>query len=145
MSLAFGRLQNSKSSVTDSISAPYVLLYFSAHWCAPCRSFTPILKEFVSDFRDDNKENNKFEVVFVSFDETEQDALSYFQNDQGDWFMVDYTDEDTRKRLREQYGSGKGLPCLAVVNASTGDLITNDGVSDLKTLGFMAADMKWGF
>ena len=23
-----------------------ILIYFSAHWCPPCKRFTPILKEF---------------------------------------------------------------------------------------------------
>ena len=23
-----------------------ILIYFSAHWCPPCRGFTPILKDF---------------------------------------------------------------------------------------------------
>jgi nucleoredoxin len=23
-----------------------ILFYFSAHWCPPCRAFTPVLKDF---------------------------------------------------------------------------------------------------
>ena len=23
-----------------------ILIYFSAHWCPPCRTFTPVLKDF---------------------------------------------------------------------------------------------------
>jgi len=23
-----------------------ILIYFSAHWCPPCRGFTPVLKDF---------------------------------------------------------------------------------------------------
>ena len=23
-----------------------ILVYFSAHWCPPCRAFTPVLKDF---------------------------------------------------------------------------------------------------
>ena len=23
-----------------------ILIYFSAHWCPPCRAFTPVLKDF---------------------------------------------------------------------------------------------------
>jgi nucleoredoxin len=40
-------------------------IYFSAHWCPPCRGFTPVLK----DTYDELKEQNKgFEIVFVSSD-----------------------------------------------------------------------------
>ena len=28
------------------VNKDLVLFYFSAHWCGPCRRFTPILKEF---------------------------------------------------------------------------------------------------
>jgi nucleoredoxin len=27
-------------------SKKVVLFYFSAHWCPPCRAFTPLLKDF---------------------------------------------------------------------------------------------------
>jgi thiol-disulfide isomerase/thioredoxin len=28
-----------------------VLYYFSAHWCPPCRQFTPLLKDFYEEVR----------------------------------------------------------------------------------------------
>ena len=43
----------------DSLAGKTVGIYFSAHWCPPCRSFTPNLVKF----RDKNKKD--FEVVFV--------------------------------------------------------------------------------
>ncbi len=34
-----------------------ILIYFSAHWCPPCKRFTPILKEFY------DKVENSFEWI----------------------------------------------------------------------------------
>lgn len=49
-----------------------VLFYFSAHWCPPCKQFTPMLKAFVNKFP-----GNYINVVFVSSDKSDQQAVSY--------------------------------------------------------------------
>merc|ERR1719189_1069843 len=38
-------------------------IYFSAHWCPPCRGFTPVLAETYETLA---KAGKKFEIVFVS-------------------------------------------------------------------------------
>ena len=42
----------------------FVALYFSAHWCGPCRKFTPLLGVCYEDQPD----KDEVEVVFVSSD-----------------------------------------------------------------------------
>ena len=42
----------------------FVALYFSAHWCGPCRKFTPLL----SVCYEDQADKDEVEVVFVSSD-----------------------------------------------------------------------------
>ncbi len=39
--------------------------YFSAHWCPPCRAFTPKLVEF---YNANAGKKTKFEIIFVSSD-----------------------------------------------------------------------------
>ena len=44
-------------------------IYFSAHWCPPCRGFTPILSDIYNDL---GTGEDKFQIVFVSSDRNEQ-------------------------------------------------------------------------
>merc|ERR1711976_267176 len=80
-----------------------VLVYFSAHWCPPCRGFTPVLKE---------KWENQLkaadvQVVFVSSDRDDASATSYFNNDHGDYFMAPHGCEayEFEKRFRSSWNS----------------------------------------
>ena len=51
------------SAVTKG--APLIALYFSAHWCAPCRAFTPKLRSFVEALE---AEGMVLPVIFGSSD-----------------------------------------------------------------------------
>lgn len=48
-------------------------LYFSAHWCPPCRGFTPKLAEMYNDGLKD-----KMEIIFISSDRYESAFNEYF-------------------------------------------------------------------
>lgn len=48
--------------------------YFSAHWCPPCRSFTPKLAEI---YKETQATPNGFRIVFVSCDRDEESFKSY--------------------------------------------------------------------
>ncbi|CAF4876620.1 unnamed protein product, partial [Rotaria sp. Silwood1] len=49
-------------------------LYFSAHWCPPCRGFTPIL----IDFYKKHSEDKNFEIIFISSDNDEESFNDYY-------------------------------------------------------------------
>ena len=56
-------------SVPSSSLAGKVLgLYFSAHWCPPCRGFTPKLVEWFANFKARHAKKDQLELVFVSSD-----------------------------------------------------------------------------
>ena len=88
-----------------------VLVYFSAHWCPPCRMFTPMLNEA---YTDELKAAN-VEVVFVSSDQGADEAFSYFSNDHGDWLLVPHGSQAGNEL--EKLCSVRGIPTLAMFNA----------------------------
>lgn len=65
-------------------------LYFSAHWCPPCRGFTPKLAEFYKK----HHEEKKFEIVFVSSDRNEGDFKQYYA--EMPWLALPFTDRSRK-------------------------------------------------
>ncbi|KAL1236190.1 putative nucleoredoxin [Trichinella spiralis] len=98
-------------------------LYFSAHWCPPCRSFTPVLKDFYEEVGDKD-----FEVIFVSFDRSEADLATYLNEAHGDWCYLPFGDPLIRE-LSELYNV-QGIPALIVIKSS-GEVVTNNGRSEV--------------
>ncbi|CCW71566.1 unnamed protein product [Phytomonas sp. Hart1] len=64
----------------------YILVYFSAHWCPPCRMFTPVLRTF---YEKSHAEKN-FEVVFVSLDQSAEKMRAYMEGAHGDWLALPF-------------------------------------------------------
>ena len=61
--------------------SPLVGIYFSAHWCGPCRNFTPKLVTFLTMLEE---EGVRLPVVFGSSDKDEASFQSYFASMTGD-------------------------------------------------------------
>lgn len=114
-----------------------VAVYFSAHWCPPCRHFTPILKKYYEELSESKK---SFEVVFVSFDETEKELESYMLESHGDWLVLKPPEDKSKRQLNNMF-SVDGIPSLAIVNQK-GELLTLDGSSDIEIIGAEIFD-RW--
>lgn len=97
-------------------------LYFSAHWCPPCRRFTPKLAQFYESNK--SKFENSFEIVFISFDEDEDGFNEYFK--EMPWKALPFSDRDRSKSLSEKFDV-QGIPSLVILSTSF-DQITVDGV-----------------
>ena len=107
---------------TSSLAGKVIGLYFSAAWCGPCKMFTPELVKF----RDRNDE--KFEVVFVSSDRSAEDQQDYMKEDDMQWPAIPF-DSPLRQQLGDKYGI-TGIPSLVIID-DQGNLITKDGRSQL--------------
>ena len=57
--------QKQLSEILQGADLKYVGIYFSAHWCPPCRNFTPVLAEFYNSV---NQNGKILEIIFVSSD-----------------------------------------------------------------------------
>lgn len=106
-----------------SLEGKVVGLYFSAHWCPPCRAFTPGLVEF----RDANKDN--FEVVFVSCDRSQEQHAEYITWGKMKWLCVKFQSE-TAKKLMEKH-EVRGIPALVILSHE-GEVVTKDGRGDIQ-------------
>ncbi|KAF8360996.1 hypothetical protein PRIPAC_87919 [Pristionchus pacificus] len=101
-------------------------IYFSAHWCPPCRNFTPLLKDFHAELVDADAE---FEIVFVSFDRNEEDLKKYLEEAHGEWYYLGLGDALIQS-LSAKY-EVSGIPALIIVKPN-GDLVTKNGRADVQ-------------
>merc|ERR1712205_242304 len=93
-------------------------LYFSAHWCPPCRGFTPKLAEF---YTKDLKQKG-LEIVFVSSDQDQPSFDEYFS--EMPWLALPYSDRETKDKLSKKF-KVQGVPTFIILNPD-GTVITDD-------------------
>jgi len=122
-----------KAADASKLNGKIVGLYFSAHWCPPCKVFTPLLV----DFRNKNAAN--FEVVFVSSDRSKEEHRKYLAEAQMPWLAVEW-DSAPGKALQKQFDV-KGIPTLVILGPD-GKEITRTGRADV-TNDANTALAKW--
>ena len=96
-----------------------IALYFSAHWCAPCRKFTPELVDYYNRVATQHPE---FEIVFISFDKSQFAMETYMREANMPWPAIDFPKLGGKEAIRKY--AGKGIPCLVLVDA-TGTVISS--------------------
>jgi thiol-disulfide isomerase/thioredoxin len=102
-----------------------VALYFSAHWCPPCRSFTPQLAQYYGAMW--GKRPGALEVVFVSRDRDQASFEEY--SDKMPWLSMPFTDDDGRRDGLASHFGVRGIPALVFINPVTCEVLLEDGRS----------------
>ena len=113
----------------ESLSGKVVGLYFSAHWCPPCRAFTPHLAQ---KYKELVEAGSPFEIIFISSDSSEAEALEYFS--EMPWKMLDYQSRKEKDQLSKAYAVS-GIPSLVLVDESL-QLITLNGRAAIMSCEF---------
>ncbi|KAK6931054.1 DC1, partial [Dillenia turbinata] len=106
-----------KVPVSDLVGKT-ILLYFSAHWCPPCRAFLPKLIEAYHKIKE---VDSAFEVIFISSDSDQPSFDEFFSG--MPWLSLPFGDE--RKASLSRYFKVHGIPMLIAIGP-TGKTITTE-------------------
>ncbi len=119
-----------------ALAGKTVGIYFSAHWCPPCRGFTPVLVETYNEIVAAGK---PFELVFVSSDQSEEKMFGYMTEVKMPWKALPFG-SDKKRALGDKYGV-RGIPTLVIVDKD-GNTITKNARGDVASKGAAAFD-QW--
>jgi len=94
-----------------------IAFYYSAHWCPPCRKFTPGLAQ---EYTELSKKYPQFELVFVSSDNSEKEMEEYMKWGNMGYPAIEYKDigklDDVTKL------GARGIPYMVVVDENGKEL-----------------------
>lgn len=95
-----------------------ILLYFSAHWCPPCRSFLPKLIEAYNKIK---AKDDAFEVIFISSDRDQSSFDEFFSK--MPWLAIPFGDE--RKQFLSRTFKIIGIPAVVAIGPN-GKTVTKE-------------------
>merc|ERR1712130_649746 len=104
-----------EGNTSTLLADKYVGIYFSAHWCPPCRGFTPVLAESYKAYLGADKTD--FENAFTG----------YFG--EMPWKALPFSLRDKKTALSDKYGV-RGIPTFVLLDKD-GSTITKDGRSNV--------------
>jgi nucleoredoxin len=103
---------------SKTVQGKYLGLYFSAHWCPPCRAFTPVLAEWYNS----EKKPDNMDIVFVSADRSKAEFNDYFATMP---FKALPFDSEFKSSVPENFNIS-GYPTLIIL-APDGSIVTKEG------------------
>lgn len=109
----------SRADESEFESKKLIALYFSAHWCPPCRKFTPQLVDYYNQVEPGHPE---FEIIFVSCDRSRFSWETYIREARMPWPAIDYEQLAGLAGLKQL--TGDGIPSLVLLDG-TGHLLSS--------------------
>jgi nucleoredoxin len=102
-------------------------LYFSASWCGPCKTFTPVLAQMYKNVQ--GRASGAFEIVFVSKDKTFAQYDSYAST--MPWKAIPFENVETILDVSLEFGS-RSIPHLVFIDLATKRIIDANAVSSVR-------------
>ncbi len=118
---------NGKVSKEDLLKNEIIGVYFSAHWCGPCRAFTPRLAQF---YKKVNAEKKQIEIIFNSADQDLKGFNEYFST--MPWIATPF-DSEAKSQIDEACGINS-IPQLIIFD-NEGNIIDDSGRRTVETQG----------
>ncbi|TMW56512.1 hypothetical protein Poli38472_006522 [Pythium oligandrum] len=109
-------------SIAEALGQKKVVgLYFSGHYCPPCRKFTPLLAQVYEEIKE---EHDDFEIIFVSSDKEIEKYDEYYK--EMPWLALPWAESrDLKAALCEKFGI-KFIPTLIFFNEN-GEVVEREG------------------
>lgn len=120
-------------NTADALAGKVVAMYFSAHWCGPCRQFTPQLRGLYQQVKAAGK---LLEIVFCSADHDEREFQDYYSKEMP-WLAIKY-DSAEREALQARF-KVSGIPMLSVM-APSGKIIVANAIQAPGGISMAAVD-----
>jgi nucleoredoxin len=102
-----------------SLDGKVLGLYFSAHWCPPCRGYTP---ELAKKYEELKAAGLPFEIIFVSSDRDEAAFDEYYA--EHPWLALPYAERKLKEQLSNHFGV-RGIPSLVLLDKDRSVITTN--------------------
>jgi len=99
-----------------------VAFYVSAHWCPPCKQFTPMLAEFYLEVKSCQGLEHALEIVFISSDRDETSFNHYFKS--MPWLALPFFCRDKKALLGSKFDI-RGIPALVVMDSISGHVVSH--------------------
>ena len=99
----------------------FTAIYYSAHWCPPCRALTPKL---VTWYKNTKARFKNFELVFASSDKDEAAMMEYMKEDKMPWPAIKF--DEKKSSGVGKYAAG-GIPYLVLLDKDGKDLTGQPG------------------
>ncbi|KAG2427486.1 hypothetical protein HXX76_012419 [Chlamydomonas incerta] len=136
------RTDGTKVPVTSITGAGKVVaIYFSAHWCPPCATFTPKLAAVYRRFKQHHPRRADWEIVFASCDQEDKASWQEYFGSMP-WIAVPYSSaKRVVGKLTDMYDVSH-IPRLLLLDGETGEVI-KDNAAGLVLRDRTCAGFPW--